>query len=323
MSGATGGDDTAGRLREVWRQVEGVEKSSADIAERARALRTAKSARRSLSSQPESSEVRGVLGGESASITGAVLARDDDPVSALGEFGVRVPGMSVRLRTVLGTSVWAGSVDGAQSGAELWAAVRDCYPRTGWWPVLMEAGVWDRVESVAAMPNTELDGADWLSAEWDRRTRDRVARDDEPTLGVTTSTPEGFQPLDDRWQEQWAIAARGGRRSYGEIALIAAPNPWLVPALLGWTGAINYQIGGREHAAVLRHWATQWGAEPLAFGSDRMRLRVLRPPRSLADASTLALQGWLYCPDTFEGGQYGEIPIARSATSSLLSFWWD
>ncbi|MGW4355615.1 DUF4253 domain-containing protein [Nocardia sp. NPDC004582] len=314
------GDDMAQRLRQTWRQVQAVEQTSADIADRARARRATRNPPRQTFSRTGSGEVAQPHDADARPATAAVLARDDDPVTTLAELGVRLPPLSPRLRTTLGTSVWTGSLEPGVSGPELWTAIRGRFPQTGWWPLLLDPAVWTRTESAAPLPDTELDGATWFATQRNSRTADHTPSDGEPALGITTSSPDPFDPHHDRWHERWT-ATTG--RPYRELAVIAAPHPWLIPALLGWSGAINYQIGAREHTAVLRHWFTRWSAEPVGFGADRLHLRVAHPPRTLHEASTVAFHAWLYCPDTFDGAQYGEIPIARSMTSSLWSFWWD
>lgn len=304
----TGWRDERERLREVWEQVKAVEETSADIAARAREFRAAKTPRQEDNPPPMTEEAE-------LPVAAVMLPRDDDPVSALAD--VDLPPMTARLRTALGTSVWAGTVESGSAATELWSIVRNRYEQTGWWPLLIEPWAWHRIKSTAALPNTDLDGTTWLAQRWAECTE----ACDDPKLGAITSTAGPFHPHNEVWTERWA--ARNERRPYTELALVGAPYPWLVPALLGWRGAVNMQLTGREHAAVLRHWSTRWGAEPLAFGEETMHLRVRRPPRTVAAASTAALEGWLYCPDTCEGGQYGEIPMARGFTSSLWPFWWD
>jgi hypothetical protein len=38
------------------------------------------------------------------------------------------------------------------------------------------------------------------------------------------------------------------------IGLIPARHGWEVPGLLSWSGAVNYDLDGAHHVAVLRHW---------------------------------------------------------------------
>jgi hypothetical protein len=81
------------------------------------------------------------------------------------------------------------------------------------------------------------------------------------------------------------------------IGLIQARHGWEVPGLLSWSGAVNYDLDGAHHVAVLRWWQERYGAELVTLTRDQIELLVARPPRDPATMVQVAVEMLGYCPD--------------------------
>jgi hypothetical protein len=108
------------------------------------------------------------------------------------------------------------------------------------------------------------------------------------------------------------------------IGLIPARHGWEVPGLLSWQGAVNYDLDGAHHVAVLRHWQERYGAELVTLTRDHIELLVARPPRDPATMVQVAVELLGYCPDL----DVGEADVVAALANELVphrrwSLWWD
>jgi hypothetical protein len=234
-----------------------------------------------------------------------------DPVAALAAAGVALPGSGAAVHPAPGLSVWTVPVAGA-AALELWSRVRAAHPATGLWPVLAGPST---EETVAASleetpdPPVASDGAAWLTA--------RAADPDLAPAGVTRG-PYVQRAVVGPAELLPALTGRLDR-----LWLVPAPAGWLVLGLLGWSGAVNHDVLGHEHATVLRRWAGAWQAELLALELDVLTLRVHTPPVTPEQALAAAVEAYVYCPDAVEQGTETLDALAEHLTQPAWQFWWD
>jgi hypothetical protein len=108
------------------------------------------------------------------------------------------------------------------------------------------------------------------------------------------------------------------------IGLIPARHGWEVPGLLSWQGAVNYDLDGAHHVAVLRHWQERYGAELVTLTRDHIELLVAHPPRDPATMVQVAFEMLGYCPDLDVLGTGMVAVLANEIVPHpRWSFWWD
>lgn len=211
--------------------------------------------------------------------------------------------------------LWTTAV-APERAAATWETVRGHFSESGLWPVLITDRTWYRIGADGVPDDVpvlaaELNGAAWLSEEYQRRYAD------DPL-------PRGWEPWTARsapWESEWAGVYDVAR--FVHLALVPTPAHWLVPGLLQWSGAVNYDVLGVEHASVLRRWAGRWGTELLALDDETAVLRVADPPTLDDGALEAAVEAYLYCPDAIDTNPDGVDALAPSLTRSLWVFWWD
>jgi hypothetical protein len=203
------------------------------------------------------------------------------------------PGPDWERRNVPSTGVQVWSyVTNPDRALAVWQDWRDAHPSTGWWPILVDPDFWGAVKHPGpAAADPALTGAEWL----------------------TRTLYGGTQPLVERVPRGsfvWRSAGRAGSRTpqtnylgATEIVLVPAAAGWLVPEILGWTGAGKVGVYGPQHTLVLRRWAARWDAELQGMGSDELVLRVNRPPASQEEAWYAAIELVTYCPELARADQ--------------------
>ena len=160
-----------------------------------------------------------------------------------------------------------------------------CITTTGLWPFLLTADA-DMLPDLVHFAANEADSAELSRGEALnsddvlREMAAMAASDDEPDdkggeRGESTYdweasavTPNVLEDIEGRLRRD---------RPY-RLALIEAAHGWEVPARLGWSGAVNYDLSGAQHVAVLRRWSQRYGANLLTLGFDTIELVVERPP---------------------------------------------
>ena len=224
-----------------------------------------------------------------------------------------------------GTLLWTAPA--GPNPALLWETLRDRFPTTGLWPLLItpktlwrcgfQGGIAETQCLAPLSPqgllHTPLDGEAWLDARFsddgdDGDDADDIERYDVPIAGPDTRS----------WLEVWEPHSA----PYTEIALVPAPAHWYVPGLLRWSGSANYDVGGVDHATMLRRWHPRWGTELLALDDETMVLRVAHAPTATA-ALGAALEYYLYCPDAVAQDAGSLDSLANWCRHPVWLLWWD
>lgn len=107
------------------------------------------------------------------------------------------------------------------------------------------------------------------------------------------------------------------------IALIPTSVCWQVPGHLRF-GSFNECPSPVEHAALMKFWLEQFGAEVVGITYDTVEMMVRRPPTDKIGALRLAKQQYLYCSDIVDQGTGTlEALAATLLGASAWFFWWD
>ncbi|OHV06517.1 DUF4253 domain-containing protein [Mycobacterium talmoniae] len=249
----------------------------------------------------------------------APVAPPPEPAEAFAARGMNLVDVTRHDGVLLfGMPLWTASVEPGPDAAAGWESARALFPHTGLWPVLITERTWHRIgeQGVPGPVNllsAELDGARWLAR------RFAAATEDEPM--PRSSAGDFLRTERPDWRSDWARGYDVDR--YRQLALVPAPAQWLVPGLLQWSGAVNYDVAGLEHATMLRRWFGRWATELVALDNETMTLRAGKPPVDPATALQCAVEAYLYCPDTLDPHPDGVDVLTPWLTGPLWSFWWD
>jgi hypothetical protein len=229
----------------------------------------------------------------------------------LGELGVDTATLRTvgRLHLVKNNRLWS-----------LWRRLRASVDVSGFWPVILgpiedhpvldEIPDDDEVDDAIAQGLT-LDVDDRLAELREAAETDAEGEYEVPPRGPTDATPGD--------PDAFHLAEKPGW-----LGLIRADEGYLVPGLLLWWGAANYDIGPADHVALLKHWHDRYGAELVALGSDMIELRVANPPVDPDEQLAVAEDQYWYCPDVVDQGveTVDALAIAQVASRRWV-FWWD
>ena len=106
------------------------------------------------------------------------------------------------------------------------------------------------------------------------------------------------------------------------IGIIPVKHSWEVPAYLKM-GAWNDCPEAQVHTALFKKWEEQYGAKVVTVG-DIVEFEVEKPPQTKAEAETLAMEQFIYCPDNVLQGT-GDLAVLADALlgAKVWYFWWD
>ena len=230
--------------------------------------------------------------------------------------GIELPGLREQRGVDNGVVVWRLPATDPYNAADLWSRLRALHPQTGLWPVLATTEFWERFgdEQVDASPDPE-DGRRWLERRLLGEDGASALADEIPRRSDAPWTPE----VDLDWQDMLAASDDAPQ----DIVLVPAAASWQVPHALAWDGAVNSNILGHDHTAVLRRWSANYGAELVLLGSDVMALAVARPPRNRDSALLVAAEVVTYCPDSVFQGAGSLDALASTLSAPAWFFWWD
>ncbi|MEU8901302.1 DUF4253 domain-containing protein [Nocardia sp. NPDC048505] len=264
----------------------------------------------------------------------APLWQGTDPRELIAEPGL-ADFKSLRESELNGSHVWITLCEPGYEAAGLWRQYRERYDQTGLWPLLMNPETLNvcerradpqfRIISQHGLTGHGITaGQDWFDTRYSIENPDAIQDGDptfrteedwsDPVFAAANSKFGGFD---------WAdiLDAVGG--TFYQMLLVPAPFPWLVPGVLGWSGALNDNLGWREHASVLRRWQLLWGTELIGLESDMMWLRHIQPIQDRDTALSAALEAFLYCPDSVHQGHLSLDCLAKALLEPMWRFWWD
>jgi hypothetical protein len=228
---------------------------------------------------------------------------------------------------------------------QVWRALREEHPRTGWWPVLTWMA--PKAHALSHGYSLESQGAEALALALAEDPAEVMA---ELTLSQWEEWLNDTEPVArmEVWRENFDVAALAaqlepvvspppGRRREtsssppGRILLVQAAAgyevPVLVPGLIepaNWSGGPSHALlWPADHVAVLRLWHERHGADFFFAGGSSLELSVARPPADRAEVARCALEQYVYCDDLSQ--TLGDpVRVAREQVpADHWSFWWD
>ncbi|MGW6785220.1 DUF4253 domain-containing protein [Streptomyces sp. NPDC054987] len=236
--------------------------------------------------------------------------------------------------------------DGAVS-PQLWKRIRDEHPRTGLWPLLLDAldpkdaefRPWGSGEVFPERMSSPAshDPADLLAQWWNIYTADD---EDDDMLDVkrrrAVTAPFGqawpglaasrrAQADPDELASEFAEAFLVDRPRT-RLGLIAAPSGAEALTVAGWFGSCNHDNDTAKISAVLHDWEHRFGTRVVAVGFDTLHLSVASPPVDEQEALLVAAEHFAFCPDNiWQGGRpYTLAAYAEQITGAhRWDFWWD
>jgi Domain of unknown function (DUF4253) len=176
-----------------------------------------------------------------------------------------------------------------QEPFDSWRRLRAAHAQTGLWPFLV--GPDRKEEDRQAISELWYDAATehdptavtrGLALDLEAFFAQHTAELEIPDPATLTVDPAALAAADQ--EPQFAFSSRDT-----VIGLIPARHGWEVPGLLSWQGAVNYDLDGAHHVAVLRSWQERYGAELVTLTRDHIELLVGRPPRDPATMVQVAL----------------------------------
>ncbi|MGV9313636.1 DUF4253 domain-containing protein [Streptomyces sp. NPDC003691] len=223
----------------------------------------------------------------------------------------------------------------------LWKRIRAEHPRTGLWPLLLEA-LDPRDDDFRPWASDELSPAEMSSpADHDpaallaRWWQEHTGSGDDPLPpavtapfgqlppGLAPAAPEGADPGKTADEHADFFASF---RDEARLGLVAAASGADALAAVGWTGPVNYDGDTAKFSAVLRSWEERFGARVVAVGFATLHLSVAAPPASGEDALAIAAEHFAFCPDNIlQDSRYRGLSAYAEGLvgASSWDFWWD
>ncbi|MFE1409845.1 DUF4253 domain-containing protein [Streptomyces sp. NPDC058746] len=231
--------------------------------------------------------------------------------------------------------------------AELWTRIRDEHPRSGLWPLLLDAldpndgefRPWGSGEVFPEQMSSPAshDPADLLAQWWATYTaadEDDDRLDVKRRLAVTAPFGQAWPDLapgrdsamnPDQLASEF-VQAFLAERPQTRLGLVAAASGAEALTVAGWSGPCNYDNDTAKLSAVLHDWEHRFGARVVAVGFDTLHLSVAAPPVSERDALLVAAEHFAFCPDNIWQGPRPYTLTAyadRIAGAHRWDFWWD
>lgn len=188
----------------------------------------------------------------------------------------------------------------------------------------------DTYEAVLARGES-LDVSVWLQQQYLQR-RDAREREQQEMIAMLGGEHEPDEALSRKMVGQVqgvttlaVLTRRGAPAKDLVVGLVPVDpqRPWQVAAYFryaGWHDSPQADV----HVAMFKHWYEHYGAVVVAMTEDTVELRVSRRPASRDEATKLALQMYLFCPDCVEQGAETVGTLAEILMGSdYWFFWWD
>jgi hypothetical protein len=225
-------------------------------------------------------------------------------------------------------------ISDGQAQPTAWTGLRQAFPATGLWPLVLAAlegdprRPWDagEFEPGSATDPAAVDVAAALARWWE----DALPDEDEEEEATAALAPfgrsfPGLAPPSTTADDDGALdAVAGAVASGGRLGLVPVTRPADVFAVLGWTGPANYFGDMGPLSALARSWEERFGAEPVGLGFATALFAVRRPPATPEEANRLAAEHFAVCSDlVYQGdGSIGAY-AARLLGAPAWSLWWD
>jgi len=220
----------------------------------------------------------------------------------------------------------------------LWSDLAARFAETGLWPLVLEPpavdddrGWWDgELDPTLSRQPDELDGVDiesTLSGWWSETLPSAEELEDpefaalvDDSLAPFGRTFPGLAPPpagEERPETTVSVAA-------GHLGLVAVERPADAPAVMGWTGPINFYNDVGPLTVVLRSWEDRYDAVVVGLGFDTLSMVARRPPLTEDDAAALAAEHFAVCPDlVWQGAETIETYASLLRGQVTWGFWWD
>jgi Domain of unknown function (DUF4253) len=249
---------------------------------------------------------------------------DDQILDRYQRAGVPMAGVRRARMTGGGLPVWmVHPLPPRREPFASWVRLRAAHAHTGLWPFLVGPDLKDEDRQAvselwydAATEHDPTAVARGLALDLEAFFAQQTAELEIPDPATLTVDPAELAWADR--EPQFAFTSRDT-----VIGLIPARHGWEVPGLLSWQGAVNYDLDGAHHVAVLRSWQQRYGAELVTLTRDHIELLVAHPPRDPATRVQVAVEMLGYCPDLDVQGTGMVAVLANEVAHRLWSFWWD
>jgi hypothetical protein len=205
----------------------------------------------------------------------------------------------------------------------LWRRLRGVHERSGLWPLILgtDRDLDNLGRNFGRDPDREvarglvMDAAARLA---ELRLSTTSWSDDGQAVAeiAPRGNADGLQPHD---EDAFVLTEKPGW-----IGLVDADAGYVVPGMLTWVGAANYDMEPADHVAVLKYWHDRYGAELVGLGLDTIELWVPRPPADPITAMAVAEQQYWYCQDVVDQGvRTVDALAAIQVPARRWLFWWD
>jgi len=207
--------------------------------------------------------------------------------------------------------MWVSDARGP-AAQKIWERLYEEHPRTGLYPLLLDHSL--DVDSMLDTP-VSVEEIDETPGEQLIREYFEYFGDEWP--GFVPARRLGVPP----GYAAGCLAAEG--TSDYRLALVPCERGADAPALIGWTGAVNYTYDVEKIAAVGRSWEDRFGVRVVKLGRSTMEMSVAAPPRSITEARRISLEHSGFCPSIWHDGITLDTYAARLVRQPAWRFWWD
>jgi Domain of unknown function (DUF4253) len=249
---------------------------------------------------------------------------DDQILDRYQRAGVPLAGLRHARMTGGGLPVWmVHPLPPRREPFDSWVRLRAAHAQTGLWPFLVGPDLKDEDRQAvselwyeAATEHDPMAVTRGLALDLEAFFAQHTAELEIPDPATLTVDPAALAWADR--EPQFGFTSRDT-----VIGLIPARHGWEVPGLLSWGGAVNYDLDGAHHVAMLRSWQQRYGAELVTLTRDQIELLVAHPPRDPATMVQVAVEMLGYCPDLDVQGTGMVAVLANEVAHRRWSFWWD
>jgi hypothetical protein len=169
-----------------------------------------------------------------------------------------------------------------------WEPMFDDHPQTGLYPLLLDESV--DIELLGAAPTVDV---------IERVPGDQLIRE---YFDCSGDGWPGFAPAKRLAVHPGYAAARLAAEGAdtARLALVPSLRSADTPALIGWTGAMDYTWDVEKISAVLRTWEDRFGVRVVRLGATTLELSVAAPPSTISEARRITLEHAGFCPSIWQ-----------------------